>query len=556
MNALVYLTVLGFKNSLRRVVKTPRLLLPGIALLLIFGSQLALFYASPQRGTVGALPAFTPTELIVGGPGALVAAVKGILLLSIFTAAINALGEGGLFFTASDVDFLFPAPLARRGVLFFKMIGRYFVLLFPAAYLPLVAGGMAVSSSVRLSPVAYWPGTLGCWLFLIAIANFAQTVLLARAPDDTEAGEERAKRRERIRKSVTFVAVALVIGGLYLLLRGDSARQAHSLLRLVNSGVGRTALLPVTWAAELFYVPFNGWNGAQYAHLAGLLVLTAFSFVLLFSRDRDFYESAQAISGKRTQMRQAVQSGDAGAILSQMAQEGKLARGRAITPFGGGAKAVLWRDMVATTRTPLRSWVTLLVLAALPALLSTFFGSRQGAASILFWIVIFTLQMSGLFLLSLRDMLRRADISKALPIAPARFLLAELTLSITQLTVLGWFSLGVMAAMGSGRGGGPMALVAALSLPSLAALLLLVQTSFVLLYPNPADPAQNAISGILSVIACLISLAPAVLVGVTLWLNGASPLVLAAGVTGANVIGAAAALCLAAFLWQRFDPTD
>jgi ABC-2 type transport system permease protein len=558
MKPLLYLALCRFKNSLRRMVKTPRLLLPGCGLVFAFGGQILLHFLRGSHGASSPPTALMPTDMLTGGPGALVAAVKGILLLSIFTAVINSLGEGGLFFVPSDVDFLFPAPLTRRAVLLFKMFGRYSALLFPAFYLPLVASGSANSSAANFSLLAYLPGCVGCWLFLVAITNTSQSVLLARPPDDGTENEAHRKRREKVKRVFTFLLITLIVGAVYLLIHsvssGEGTRDLRKLLRFVNSETGRLIVLPISWAAELFYIPYNGWTPGDYGRLGGLLALAAGSFVLLFSRDRDFYEASHNLSDKRTRMTKAAQSGDAGAILTQMAQDGKLARGRSLQSFGGGARAVLWRDMVATTRTPLRSWITLFVLAAIPALLGMLLGSRRSDVGVLIWTVLFTLQISGLFLLSLRDMLRRADISKALPISPARFLLAELTLSIVQLTVLGWFSLTVMALTSSARGSTVM--IAALSLPSLATLLLLVQASFVLLYPQPSDPAQNAVSGLLSAFASIVSLTPAIIIGVLLWTIQLSPLLLAASITVTNLIAAMCALFIAAFLWQRFDPTD
>jgi hypothetical protein len=57
-----------------------------------------------------------------------------------------------------------------------------------------------------------------------------------------------------------------------------------------------------------------------------------------------------------------------------------------------------------------------------------------------------------------------------------------------------------------GGGAGPLTRVAFFVLPTLAAALLLVQTSFVMLYPNRNDQAQNTVSGLLSLLACVVAL--------------------------------------------------
>jgi hypothetical protein len=164
------------------------------------------------------------------------------------------------------------------------------------------------------------------------------------------------------------------------------------------------------------------------------------------------------------------------------------------------------------------------------------------------------MQMAGLFLLSLRDMLRRVDISKSLPIAPWKFLVAELALSVVQLTVLGWFSLTVMICAGMGRG--PLIGLAAVILPTLVALLLIVQTAFVLLYPNPIDPAQQFVGGILSMFASLFAVFPAIVLGVSLYLITQNWLLVGGSILVSNILGAGIWLAISTVLWKRFDPTD
>ena len=564
MRALLYLTVRRFVNSIRQIPRQPRLLVPYLLIALFLVGQIAIFFLAAREGTVsrGLPTSFTPREFIEGGPGALIAAVRAVLLLSLLTAVVSALGEGNLFFTQSDVDFLFPAPLKRRSVLLFKMLGRYAGLLLPAAYLPLIFG-TALVARAGVTPLAYLPGMFGTWLFMVTATNLTQTALLVRAggADDDPADEARRARRERIRKLVTTVTTVLFFAGLALIfyLMGDRQNREllRGVLRAINSEAATVLLLPIAWASDLYRVAFEGWSVADAGRLLGLLSLALGSLFLLFSRDRDFYEGAMDFSQKQARVMSAMQRGDAGTILSQMAQEGKLAAGRTLRDFGTGARAILWKDAVSLTRTPARSWLSLIFLAVFPAIFSLLFGRRQNEGAVIFWIVMFTIQTSGLFLLGLRDMLRRADITKALPISPTRLLVAELAFSVAQMTVLGYISMAVMYLIGSGRG--PMFGAALLVFPSVAALIIFVQTCFVLLYPTAnQDAAQSGASNLFSLFASLMALLPGLIVGGVLFVvtGGTSPLLLGVGVAVTNLLAAACALALATFLWQRFDPTS
>lgn len=558
MNALFYLFLHRYWNSIRRAIRQPRLLIPGVVIALVVAVQawaLLLLVTGNGFPHTGGASVFTRTDLQIGGPAAFLLALRGVFLLSLFSAMNTALGEGGLFFTQSDVDCLFPAPLGRRGVLFARMLSRYLGLLIPAIYVPLTVGGAALAGSARISPLAFWPGFLGAWLYLAAVTNIAQAVSLGKTndrDDDTPGGQ----RRRLLKRAITTLMIMLACGAIYLTLRylsGEGKVEVGLFARAIHSDVWNRSLLPDAWAADLFGVAFIGWSPGDGMRMIGLILFAAASFVWLYGMDRDFYEAATEVSAKRTRLQNAMRSGNVGDIVSDMAREGILNRGRSIREFGGGAWAILWKDCVGVTRAPVRSWFQLMFLAALPALAGAVFG-RHGDISLIFWNSLFALQMAGFFLLSLRDMLRRADLSKCLPIAPWKFIAAELGLSVAQLTLLGWFSLGVMVAVGIGRGA--MVWVGAWTLPTQATLLLLVQTVVLLLYPNAGDPAQGFLSGILSLIASMIALLPGAIVGIVLYLLKVPYPLLGIAIGMTNLSAAALTLILASWLWRRFDPTD
>ena len=565
MKALVYLAVHRLINSIKRIPRTPRLYLPTLFFLVILGAQaLPIFLLSrlPAEHRVP-LHAFTARALVEGSPGTLIAGVRFVLLLSVFTSLTAALNEGNLFFDPSDIDFLFPAPLSRRIVLLFRMVARYSGLLFPAVYLPLVLGGFAVTADAGMSPFTLWPGMLGAWLFLVSTTNLAQAAVLSRRSDPgsaalTSHARVAAERRvAQIRRAVSIAFTVLLVGAVLLTVRtltSDSDRGLFvGVLRVVNGRALSVLLAPLAWAADLYRVPFEGWTAVALARLGGVVALAAGSFVALFSRDRDFYDDATELSARRVRVQAALRGGDTGDLLSQMAREGKLGRGRTIPTLGAGAAALLWKDLISLTRTPLRGWVNLLTVAVSPAIISLLAGKRSDTG-VLIWMVMFAVQMSGVFLVGARNMLRRADLAKAFPIKPIPFLLGELSLGVVQLTVLGWFSLSILALTGSGRG--PLLVAAYLAFPSLAALLIFVQASFVLLYPQTNDAAQSAISGMLGFVSSLCALAPGTAVGLLLHHQHAPSAVLGIAVGGVNTLAAGAALLIAARLWLRFDPSD
>ncbi|MDX1931381.1 MAG: putative ABC exporter domain-containing protein [Capsulimonadales bacterium] len=551
MNALVFLWHCRIGNAVRRGLRNPRVAVPGLLLTAGVCVQFVLFFLA-ERGAAGTAPVFSSNDLLMGRPAAFLLTMRCLLLLSVFTGLIASLGEGAAFFDRSDIDFLFTAPLPRRFVLLWKMTGRYASLTVPAIYLPITfAGGYFADVAVHW--VLFLPGMIGAWLFLVMIANFTQLLLLRSTvtPDDTV---DRDRRRRRWRYGLTACFTGMMV---WVMVRGGSAsdlvRRSRDLSQSLDGAVPWTRLTPDAWAADLFQIPFEGPEGGDGWRFVGLLIFCGVSFIALFGRERDFYESSMEIAVRKAQVKEAVRNGDVGSVLSTMAKEGQLARGRSFPHFGGGARAILWKDLVAATRIPLRNWLQLLIPAAFPALLGGMFG-RENGLNVLGWTLLYGIQMPGIFLMTLRDVVRRADLSKSLPISPIRLLGAELLLPLLQLTVLGWISLGAVWVAGVWRG--PLLQAAALILPSLAALLFLVQAIFVLVYPNPTDPAQNAVSGVVSLGISLAALIPALSVGIVLFLLGVPVLVLAVAITAVNLIGATAALLVAARCWHAFEPSD
>jgi hypothetical protein len=556
MRALFFLVACRLRNSIRRIPRNPRLALPLLFFLIIGAAQLLPLVMLHQLGSHHHAPTtrVPSAALEEGGPGALIAAMRLVLLLSVFTAILGALQEGNLFFEPSDIDFLFPSPLSRRAVLLFRMTGRYAGLFVPSVYLPLVLGGFAIAAEAGISAAALWPGMMGSWLFLVSVANFAQVSVLGRWSHDDSPTSERRRRRAR-NVIVAMLGGCALIGGVAVIriLTGRSyPDDFRGLLRLINGPAVTVALAPLGWAAGLFRVAFKGWTIRSAGRLTGLFGIAALSVVALYGRERDFYDGAPELSSRRARTQTALRTGDTGALLAQMAQDGTLARGRTLPAVGGGARALLWKDLIGLTRTPARGWTNLLLIAVFPALIGLA-AERKTGLSLLLWVLAFSLQMSGVFLSGIRNVARRADLTKTLPITPIRFLAAELALPVAQLTLLGWFSLTILILTGSATGS--IVPITYIFFPSLAALLIVIQTALVLLYPQRNDAAQGAVSNLLGFAASVAALVPAAIIGLVLHFLGAPYLVL--GLVGGvvNLVMTATALAATARLWARFEPT-
>ena len=48
-----------------------------------------------------------------------------VMLLYVVLSILTSLGERAIYFSPSDVDFLFPAPFSRRQILLYKILGSF-----------------------------------------------------------------------------------------------------------------------------------------------------------------------------------------------------------------------------------------------------------------------------------------------------------------------------------------------------------------------------------------------------------------------------------------------
>ena len=59
-----------------------------------------------------------------------------VMLLYVVLTIVTSLGERAIYFSPSDVDFLFPAPFSRRQILLYKILGSVTAAIFFALLIP------------------------------------------------------------------------------------------------------------------------------------------------------------------------------------------------------------------------------------------------------------------------------------------------------------------------------------------------------------------------------------------------------------------------------------
>ena len=185
MGSLVLLARMSAKARVRHLLKSLRQ--PKRLVLLIVGLAMVGFFVYAQQHNEGGNPMFT------GDKGAVILP----LFLSFFfvSTAVGAVANGSLVFTPPEVQFLFPAPIGTRALLFSRIVSS-----------SIKSGTAALIFTLFLRPegASTWRVAVGYLLL------FETLVLLSIAVDLCFMGKPRKLRR---RWALLWAAVVVAVAG-------------------------------------------------------------------------------------------------------------------------------------------------------------------------------------------------------------------------------------------------------------------------------------------------------------------------------------------------------
>jgi hypothetical protein len=519
MRALIFLYLRTFVNSVKRAVSSPTRLL---GVLFFFGYYLLVFSPFTRGSPVpqSGIPErakfpFPPLDVIEAVTFGGFVAVTIFMGLGIFTY------RGG--FKPNDVDVLFPTPLSPKLVLLFRLVRDTLVtLIVPLVFALLVwrpasAGWdmlfrdlpdrAAGDHVIRAAFVAY---------LLIALAwtsiGYAATLYVHR-PD---AG----RRRKWGAYAGLILSIALVVG--YVVWRLARAEDGQDVLDAAQAPLLRTTMFLATFGTWLSMAPLRG-DWGQAALGFGALVATIFAAVALALRQHQWvYEQAalQASVGARNRALQ--QRGDVVGMAVELAKQGRVKVGRQgwiqrWRPVGGAA--LLWKEAILQWRVSVGLLLMMpaigIVLMLLPLLLDARTGGRGTGPAVVFmqalavFIATASVAQAGFL-----ETLRRVDLQKPLPFAPARIVFFE----VLAKAALGGATalLGSLITVAVKPELWQWALGAALVMPSLSVLLSGVFFLASVLFPDMDDPTQRGFRGLITMIALIVFCGPAGLLFVAL----------------------------------------
>lgn len=548
MKPLIYLELRQLANSIKNLARSPKRLIPAVIIgawlisAVIQNLLIASGLSQPMMPSVHTLRAL-PVDAMWSGIFLLLSVTSGLVIYS-------ALSEGLLVFAPSHIDFLFPTPINRRNVLAFKLLRDYVKYAVLAAIF-FMALGSPLYGSLRIPPyptiILSW---LGSFFLIVFVMNVTHTLNIVGT-----FGAHRLRFASRLVK-FGMLGIAGIIIAAAAVHFSRTGQAFPSFIAATRNGLATVLLSPIAWCTDLILAPITGVVYETWGELLWLFVLASGSTVVLLSRPENIYEPSLGISMRMARVRAAMRVGD---VVTARIQAGGW-RGRhtylapPIPPFGRGASALLWKNLVVRIRTLRWGVAMILVLplgaAAAAALVNQTIILRLAPLAIPYcvWLLALTSQQE------MRGELRQANIVKAMPVSSFRIIAAEvfyhwlMILVVVLVAALSiWLfipqtdpdmlSLTVVISLALG-----FTCVAAVSIP-------------VLLYPDSRDKMQEVITHLVSFVLASIVILPSLLVAVAFVLLRANLALTACVVVALNGALAWSALAIAGALFGRFDPT-
>ena len=391
-----------------------------------------------------------------------------------------------LTFTPAEVTFLFSAPVSRRGLIQFKLAHSQLLILFNALLWTLIL------SRERFG-VSPWLRVISIWVLLTTLslhrlgASFVRTSV-------AEHGGSGARRR---------IVSLLILGAVMI---GLTWSIADSLPNLVAAG--RRGLRPflaalevaaaspllsaLTYPFRLMVRPLAVHSVAAWASaLWPALILLVLHYVWVVRSDSAFEEAAAVVSLRRAR---ALAEGRAvGSLRAAGKVNPPLFR---LAPVGWPAGAILWKNMVAATRTR-RMRNIALGLACAGAIVAVLSFDPEGTlAEIAGWLAT---SWAAIIIVvgpqwvrnDLRGDLLKLDLLRSYPLRGQSVVIAEVAASTLMLTAiqLGIATIAYLAFLGNQtmvpdlEERTLLLLAAVVFLPAINLLGMLIQNGAALLYP-------------------------------------------------------------------------
>ncbi len=472
--------------------------------------------------------------------------VPVLMLLYVAGTVLTSLGERAIYFSPSDVDFLFPAPFSRRQILLYKILGSVTGAIFFAIILP-----MSLVLYIRSWPAA----AVGFFLASLMVNSLTMCALLVAQ----SVGERAFTRARKLLLGGLIAAAAVALG--QAASRGFDGPWQETLLRARHSPVAEVVLAPFAVFAKIIAAEQLIPDALGWAALGTILVVGIYALAIRL--DANYLETAVRVSQQIEERKRRAMSGGIFAAQSKSAvQSSRLPQ----LPWLGGAGPLAWRQVIQARRGGRGALVAAVIMVvAFGAPVA--FGSRGSNALPAFlphMVIGIAAYVTFLFSahapLGFRGDYDRMDLLKSLPIRPMAMACGQTLVVAMIVTVLEWLVFAATA--GVVPAAGVELLIAGLFALPFNWILFGAENFLFLLYPSPLFAAGS--EGFLRMgRVMLLMLAKCLVLGVcgavaaipaaVVYLATGSTLAACIVAWSALLFPASGILLLVAWAFQRFD---
>ena len=428
-----------------------------------------------------------PFRAIVGNE-ILVPIMSVLLLLAAARWWLFGSDRSAIAFTPAEVQFLFPAPVSRRGLVHAKLVRTQLaILLNTIIWVVLLRGDAATSMG--------WRRGIALWLLFstLALHRLGATIVRVNALEHERAGI----RRSAIPAGVFLALIGAVAFGLFSKMRDlriASMSGMKSLFTAIAGALHDRVPSVALWPVRSLIEPVMTDETAVWMSLIPwALLVFALHYVWVVRLDRAFEEAALEATQHRAERLQRFRSSQLGKTRSR---KGKLARVPRLRLRGRPEVAIAWKNIAAAIRggawrTQVLSFtIGLAVMAVVTRSASAragevFLGITVGWGAMLLFVGPLWMRFD------LRIDLQRLEILKSLPLSGARIVLAEIVGVTILHSITVWSLMAVPLAMVlqdpelalQSKADIPIFLAVALAVPALNAIMFTVQNGVALLFP-------------------------------------------------------------------------
>lgn len=316
MKPLFYILKKSLKNTIKEIIKKPKLLIGYILAILFFGFMIAYTVFMPA------------SNLKRGSAGVFGAIIIGILLFVIYTGISQGTTKGSSFFRQADVNFVFPAPLSPQKVLIYGFIQQLkstlLILIFVAFQLP---------NAKNFFPLKNYGGILLLGItFLLVFSMSIIGIFTYSAASKSKA------IKNNITRGMYIVYGALALVFLFFLIK--SKNPADTAIAFFNSSFF-TYFPFVGWFKQVYMGAIYGFNMVFFINLFLIIVTLILMMYVMYTLNTDYYEDVLAATEYKEELLKNKKAGN----TMNWNPKGKIRKVKH-KYNGTGAKAIFYRHIL------------------------------------------------------------------------------------------------------------------------------------------------------------------------------------------------------------------